>query len=389
MKKLRIVSFVEGHSLTGPIRPLLTFARHVSRPEFAPPVHSSFITTARPADGKSQSSGFLDAALAQHTEVDIVLERHACDARALGQLRAILELRKPDIIETHSFKPHFLMSFLRSGGPRLHNLRWIAFHHGYTSESLKVRFYNQFDRWSLPRADRVITLCKPFAAELAQSRGVDARRIEVIKNAIEPKPRPTAIDIARLRAEFGIDADERVILSVGRLSPEKGHSDLLRAFAALVGMHPTLRLRLLFVGDGVERATLTAASASLGEKVLFAGHRADVWPFYGLAHVFVLPSHSEGSPMVLFEAMLAGLPIVATAVGGVPETLVDARTALLIPPRDPSALSAALNRVLHDDALAMTLAHAATLELSRFSVESYCRTLLGIYASVMAKSARP
>jgi glycosyltransferase involved in cell wall biosynthesis len=176
-----------------------------------------------------------------------------------------------------------------------------------------------------------------------------------------------------------------VILTVGRLSAEKGHADLLRAFAALVRMHPALPLRLLIVGDGVERNALTAASAPLAKRISFAGHRAEVWPFYGLAHVFVLPSHSEGSPMVLFEAMLAGLPIVATAVGGVPETLDDARTALLVPPHDSGALSAALSRVLHDDALAMTLAHAATLELSRFSVESYCRTLLGIYESVVTE----
>jgi glycosyltransferase involved in cell wall biosynthesis len=386
MRAIRVVSFVEGHTLTGPIRPLLSFAKHVSTPGFSPPIQSSFVTTSRQR-GNSISTDFLDAARAQHTEVDVLFERHTFDGRLLGQLRAVLDLRKPDIVETHSFKPHFLISLLRNCNHRFHKLNWIAFHHGYTGESLKVRLYNQFDRWSLPRADRVITLCAPFAKELIHHRGVDAHRIEIIKNAIEPRPPATAREISQLRADLGITANEIVILTVGRLSPEKGHIDLIRAFKELVGGNNALPLRLLIVGDGVERVALAAASASLGKKVLLVGHRNEIWPFYGLARVFALPSYSEGSPMVIFEAMLAGLPIVATSVGGVPETLRDGQTALLLPPRDSHALRVALERLLTDDALAAELGRAAGAAVEQYSAERYCRRLSRIYESIAAQSS--
>jgi glycosyltransferase involved in cell wall biosynthesis len=112
-----------------------------------------------------------------------------------------------------------------------------------------------------------------------------------------------------------------VIVSIGRLSREKGHDDLVHAIAGVREMDPGLKFKVLLVGDGPEREHLeaTVADLRLSNEILFVGHVSDVAPFYSIADVMALPSHSEGSPNVLLEAMAAGIPSVATEVGGVPE----------------------------------------------------------------------
>jgi len=144
-------------------------------------------------------------------------------------------------------------------------------------------------------------------------------------------------------------------------------------------------VQLVLVGDGPERSNLVraAAAARVPAPVIFAGHQRDVRPFYGMADLFVLPSHSEGSPNVLLEAMAAGVPVVATAAGGVPEMTESEETALLVPPSDPEALAGAMIRLLADPPLATRLAaNASAMIQSRFSPETYERELTAIYAGL-------
>jgi glycosyltransferase involved in cell wall biosynthesis len=150
------------------------------------------------------------------------------------------------------------------------------------------------------------------------------------------------------------------------------------------------KFKLLIVGEGPERERVEAAARSLGleASVVFAGHASDVRPFYALADVLALPSHSEGSPLVLLEAMAAGVPVVATAVGGVPEVATDGETALLVPPHDPSAIANALARVLSDATLARSLAERAAAHVAeRFSPEARARALVRIYDALVSGEA--
>ena len=180
----------------------------------------------------------------------------------------------------------------------------------------------------MPHADRVLTVCEPFAALLAKE-GVSPRRIHVLPNTIAPRPAADPGRVAALRQSLQLPPDVPILLAVGRFSPEKGHSDLLRAFAQLPDA-----TRLVLVGDGILRSELERLA---GPRVIFAGHQSDISPYYALATYFVLPSLSEGSPNVLLEAMAAGLPIVSTRVGGFPETVTDGESALLVPAGDPTA----------------------------------------------------
>jgi glycosyltransferase involved in cell wall biosynthesis len=166
---------------------------------------------------------------------------------------------------------------------------------------------------------------------------------------------------------------------VGRLSQEKGQADLIHAFIALSAAVSEPRLRLLLIGDGPDRPALEALAQPAGARIVFAGYSANPWPLFNAADIFVLPSHSEGSPLVVLEAMDAGLPIVATRVGGVPEVLIHEETALLVNPSEPAALRNALERLVRDPALRAALGRHARETLPRYSPESYVARLLGIY----------
>jgi glycosyltransferase involved in cell wall biosynthesis len=193
--------------------------------------------------------------------------------------------------------------------------------------------------------------------------------------------------VRALRERLGIVENEAVILSVGRLSKEKAHADLIKAFKQLCTTNPDLNCKLVIVGDGPERERLESASAQSGlsQRIIFAGQVPDVRPSYAMSDVFVLPSLTEGSPNVLLEAMAAQVPIVATAVGGVPEIVENEDAALLVPADDPAALAAAIARLLDDAELGRRLTRSAAETVSKnHSPEEYVRSLITIYDEVMS-----
>jgi glycosyltransferase involved in cell wall biosynthesis len=333
----------------------------------------------RVPDG-SESNPFLDAVRAAGIELDVILERGRFDSSVLGMLGEIIARRQPDIIQTHAPKSHFLVRWAGLQRDR----GWIAFHHGDTAEDLKMLLYTQLDRWSVRAAHRSVTVCEPFA-DLLVARGVRRERLQVVPNAMAAAPQVAKEDVSALRDRLALSADARVILCVGRLSSEKGQADLLAALRLLRRDRPQLAIKLILVGDGIERPTLERVSAApdLASCVIFAGHTSNVWAYYSLADVLALPSHSEGSPNALLEAMAAGVPIVACKVGGVPETVEDGSSALLVPPSNPAAMASALARVLEDRALAARLVTNASERLvTRFSPEARYQALLGVYRAV-------
>jgi glycosyltransferase involved in cell wall biosynthesis len=383
---MKILSIVEATNINAVAKNVLEFSRSARELRQTaidfPIIESSVVTFARRNDGAGAPNAFVSAAREQGLEVEIIPERRRFDLRILPALRSVVERQRPDVVVSHSVKSHFLIW-------RSHIWRdfpWIAFHHGYTTTDRKMRLYNRLDRWSLPVADRLVTVCHAFAEELTGKTGVPAAKISVQHNSIRVRQAASPADVQTLRSKLGIDISESVLLAVGRLSKEKAHVDLLGAFARLRETSPELKCKLLIVGEGPERETLKAAARFRGvqQEVIFAGQVTDVQPFYAAAAVFVLPSHSEGSPNVLLEAMVANLPIVATAVGGVPEILKHNESALLVPAKDQNAMAAAIARVLGEEDLARRLtAQAAALIATRHTPENYVRSLTEIYREVV------
>jgi glycosyltransferase involved in cell wall biosynthesis len=378
MKTIRLLAILEATSITGPAKNLLQFAQCARERGAYPGVEVSIAVFRR----EGQSNLLLETAGRLGIPVHALPEAGRFDRAVIPGLRSLASELKPDLIQSHAVKSHFLVRAARldRGAP------WVAFHHGYTWPDLRARVYNRLDRWSLRTAKRVLTVSEPFRRELI-GRGVAPERIEVVHNAIDPQwgrrdRNPEAAEA--LRAKLGIGQEKRVVLIVGRLSSEKDHRTLLEAMRRLPEAH------LVIVGDGPERPRIeeTVRALGLGESVTLVGQVPSAEPYYGIADICVLSSLSEGSPNALLEAMAAGVPVVATAVGGVPEMVSHGESALLIQKGDCPAMTGAIAALLADGELARRLAaKAREVILERFAPAPRTRKLVEIYGELVTSNA--
>jgi glycosyltransferase involved in cell wall biosynthesis len=277
------------------------------------------------------------------------IERRGVVAATRG-LAAFLRTTRPAVLHTFNFHANLLG---RVVGAALRLPGIVASERSV--ESAKARWRVRCDRLTWRLAHRWTVNAAAVADVLRTREGIDRSRIDVIPTGIElarfePRPRDGAF-----RAGHGISDGEPLIVCVGRLDRYKGHDNLLAAFAALAPAQP--RARLLLVGAGRFRDALIvrARSVGLADRVRFSGALGDVRPALAAADVFVQASDEEGLPGAVLEAMAMGVPVVATDVGGTREAVDDGVTGLLVPPRDPGALAAAVARLLDDRGLAARL----------------------------------
>ncbi len=383
----KILMFIEATSVNGAAKSLLNFCDTIASAgrKGEPPISISIATFQRGLlNGNESPNGFVEAVRQRAIPAHVIPERHRFDSRLLKSIQAVVRKAAPDIVQTNNVKSHFLV---RAAGIRKHS-HWIAFHHGYTATDLKMKCYNQLDRWSLRSAERVVTVCGAFGRQLVAS-GVARQRVRVVHNSGELMPCPSPAELSNLKRRLGIEEEATVLLAIGRLSHEKGHADLIHAANWLRQLRPGLKYKLVLVGFGPEQTKLEALTGRLGlrSQIVFATKEPDVAPFYGIADAFVLPSHSEGSPHVIFEAMAAGVPIVATSVGGIPELLEDNKTAVLAMPKNPKNLALGIARMLDSREAARGYAEKATQVLrQQFSPEVYAGSLLKIYSEILKGS---
>jgi len=182
------------------------------------------------------------------------------------------------------------------------------------------------------------------------------------------------------RKEFNIPQDAILIANIGRLVPQKGHAFCLEAFKILIHTFPAARL--LVAGDGELRQEIESNinKMGLGDNVIMAGERKDVPEILSASDIFLHTSLWEGMPIVIIEAMLAGKPIVATRVGGVPELIEDGISGLLVPPRDSQALAAAVRRLINDRFFAENIGRVAQQSArEKFSLDLMIKNTEGLY----------
>jgi glycosyltransferase involved in cell wall biosynthesis len=236
----------------------------------------------------------------------------------------------------------------------------VATTHGFLGGDWKQRFYEWLQCRVLRRFDAVIAVSAPMARRLEHS-GIPPRRVHVIPNAFDADGQGPLVR-TEARQRLALDADAFCVGWIGRLSAEKGPDVMLRALAEAHAAD----IRVSFIGDGPERRRLEALSRELGvgARVRWHGARLDAPSLVRAFDVVALSSRDEGTPIVLFEAMAACVPIVATSVGGVPD-VVSASEATLVPPEDPSALARAIEQITRDPSAAAARAAAARRRLGR------------------------
>lgn len=374
MKTLRVMAMLEATNISGVAKAVLEFAREATRGHSGMPrIDLSILTFDRGQGENCLTQAIRDLG----TPLDIVRERRRFDSRVIRELRSLVARRDVDLIWTNSVKSHFLVRWAGLNRSR----KWVAFHHGYTAVDAKTRIYNQLDRWSLRTANQVFTSSAAFIEELERSH-VQRDHIHVQHMPIRPFVPVPEKEKMELRRELRLDEGTRVLLSVGRLSREKGHAELIQAMPKIVDLAGISPLRLVLVGEGPERPRIEELCRKLrvADFVTLTGQQDRVDRYYGIADVFLLPSHSEGCPNVLLEAMAAGVPVVATEVGGIPELVTNGRDAILVNKQDPAGLALAAARILHDRDLRNRMVSWAREIVARKTPEAYFKSIASIFS---------
>lgn len=223
--------------------------------------------------------------------------------------------------------------------------------------------------------------------QLVVDEGMPASRVTVVPNFVEESAfeAPTAGVIEGWRRAYGVAADDEVVGIIANLHAIKDHPTLLRAFARVVSERP--RARLVIAGDGADRGALEqlAESLGIGNRVSFTGRVAQRPSMHWLFDVSVLSSRGEGFPNSIVEAMSAGRPVVSTAVGGVPDVVVDGETGILVPPASPESMADAILALLRDPARRATMGAAgARRARARFHASAVVQQLQSLYDDFLA-----
>jgi glycosyltransferase involved in cell wall biosynthesis len=243
------------------------------------------------------------------------------------------------------------------------------------------------ERLLMSGTDRVVVSAESVKDFYTAQVHAEPSKIDVIYNAVDFDQTMPTIGKAAMRKALGVPADAPVAGIIARLTEQKGHRYLFDALASqpsLSGVH------LLVVGGGELRDMLgrDAEAKGLSSRVHFLGARRDLGNLLAAMDVFVLPSLWEGLPLSMVLAMGAGVPVVATAVAGIPEVVADGRTGLLVAPADARALGSALERLFVDPDLRRRIgAEARAAVLPRFGVDRYVESIVSLYDRLLAQEA--
>ena len=299
------------------------------------------------------------------------------DRKAVAELRAMIRKFQPDIVHTHSSFSGRLAAYQCHVKKRFYT-RHCAFDPPRWLTTFPGR---QINGWINNKLSTDIVAVAEAAKKNLTDTGVDAKKISVIINGVEPMRVASAEEVKALRGRLGIAPDDFVCGLSARLEPYKGHRYLLETAAIVLRDHPNVRF--LLVGDGSCRADLEAQAVSLGvaDHVIFTGFVDDVAPYYALMDVNLNCSiGTETSSLALSEGMSLGIPCIATTFGGNPYMVTDGKNGFLVPERDPAAMAEKIIELIEDPALRKKLS-AGALEAykTKFTASTMTRQLESMY----------
>ena len=306
---------------------------------------------------------FAFSARAGFTPVEIAdRPRVLRDLRAIARLRRLTRAWQPDVVHAHGLRAGALtaiaLAFVRPDVYHPRPALVVTVHNAPASGGVAGAIYRVLELIVARTADSVLCVSPDLEERMHAAGAALVGRALVPADAVSAETSHAIASgvSAETRAVSGADPDRPTVLAVGRLAAQKGFGTLLEAAASWRDLRP--RPLLVIVGEGPLEAELKNQATRLGLDVRFAGHRDDVPALLAAAAVFVLPSAWEGQPLILQEALRAGVPIVATRVGGTPE-LTGQDAALLVPAGDAARLADAVRAVLADPAMAARLRQAA------------------------------
>jgi len=313
------------------------------------------------------------------------------DIKSFVSIFRILSKLKPDIVHTHTSKAGILgrlAAWMARIPIIIHTPHGHVFY-GHFGRSLS-RIFLQMEKLLGRITHHQIALTPEECNDYLSLRVSQPSNTSVIHSGVDlHRFSKGAKQRARKRKELGIPPDSLVIGYVGWLIPIKGVTHLVNAMARVVEQHPKSILVLVGKGDdkGEEEIKLKEQVERVGltDKVSFLGWRPDVDEIMGCFDIFVLPSLNEGMGRVLVEAMAAGLPIVASRVGGIPDLVKDGKNGLLVPPADVSALEKAISALLENKEKRKRMGEAGTKICRQYSAEAMVEQIDNLYAALLEK----
>jgi glycosyltransferase involved in cell wall biosynthesis len=307
-----------------------------------------------------------------------LVKRRVSPAYASG-IGNLLKERRFDLLHAHIYASAVAAAIATRGT----GLPLVITEH--TEASWQTWWTRRVSRWAHRRARHTIAVSTPIQRRLIEKDGVPSYRVSLIPNAVIPASDDPP-DLTGTLPDGWLEGP--LVGVVARLQPEKGVADLLKAAVHVSKISP--QVRFLVVGDGPLREELLALAKRIGveKRVRFLGHRTDAWALVGLMEVLVVPSVTEGSPLIVLEAMATGVPVVASAVGGIPDQIRHDKEGLLVPPGDTGALGEALLNLLRDPALARRLGEAGRRRAtSEFAHPTMVRRIEDVYRDALGRPA--
>lgn len=299
---------------------------------------------------------------------------------AAGRIGKLIRKEGISLVHTNGLKAHLLGTLPArfNGRPVVWHFRDLPGREGYG------RLFRRLAR-VLPR--RIIANSSAVKRQLG-----NLDRIRVVYNGVRIPPEPDEAERDRLREELGLEKGTIAIGSIGHFAPLKGYEDFLRAIPPVLRRFPAARF--LITGDALYpayrdyRQSLETSAKLLGlaDRVIFTGARENPGEILAALDIFVLPSRSEGFGRANLEAMAAGLPVVSTNVGGIPEVVIDGETGILVPPQEPAALAGAIITLAGDEGLRRRFGAAGQKRAETFSLRRMAAGVISVYDEILSGS---
>lgn len=371
-----IVHLIASNFYGGPEKQIVEHLKRLDKTYFRGIVVSFFEGEVNQILQKAAEAGLQNYSIPMNGPLDI---------RALWDLNQFVKKNQVNLLCVHGYKAA-VMGWLAG---KKNKIPVLAFSRGYTAENKKVAFYEWLDRQVLKRVSGIIAVSEGQKKKL-DSYGVYGKKSWVVHNAVVTPQRNNLTNNEiknKVFAKLAIPDNSKLVVSAGRLSPEKGHKYLVDA----IGQISKKRKNTIFVfcGDGVCKKDLENQAKNLGVYTLcrFPGFQRNVHDFFQLMDLMVLPSLTEGLPNVVLEAFSWAKPVVATKVGGVPELVVDGQNGYLVADQRPDLLAKAIDVCLTSPenmrAMGQKGYERVVLE---FSFENQTQKLEKIYHEILIRS---
>ncbi|MCK5127036.1 MAG: glycosyltransferase [candidate division Zixibacteria bacterium] len=325
-----------------------------------------------------------DKLVAKGVPVKVLDENSLGFFEIVSQVKKYAEENRFEILHTHRYKENIVGGMVKKAGKVKYLVQTV---HGLPEpfvgiKQLKTGFFSFINRRYIRKyVDVIHAVSSQIKTVLGDIVSVD--KIRVIYNSINLDDIKTRKQPEIIRSEFNIDSGSLILGTVGRLVPIKGFDILLQSFEEILKDIPSARL--IIVGDGPQDEELKKLAKSLGhsDKVCFTGYREDALEIINCMDIFVLSSYNEGVPTVVLEAMALNKPVVSTAVGGVPEVIVNNVSGLLVESGNPEILADACIRVLTDDSLRIRFErNARQVIIDKFTSTAQGKYVKDIYCNL-------